>query len=63
MFSGSVAEMYERLMVPLIFDPYAKDLADRLVGMSSGSLLEIAAGTGVVTRALAASRCRVACGE
>jgi SAM-dependent methyltransferase len=37
----------------LIFEPYAVDLAQRLAGMTAGSVLEIAAGTGRVTRALA----------
>lgn len=42
-------------MVPLIFEPYAADLAGRLEGTPLSRVLEIAAGTGVVTRALAAS--------
>ena len=28
-FAGSIPEMYDRLMVPLIFEPYARDLAGR----------------------------------
>jgi ubiquinone/menaquinone biosynthesis C-methylase UbiE len=40
-------------MVPLIFEPYAADLARRAVSLSPSAVLEIAAGTGVVTRALA----------
>ena len=40
-------------MVPLIFEPYAADLANRLASRSLTRVLEIAAGTGVVTRALA----------
>ena len=54
-FAGSVPALYESHMVPLIFEPYAEDLARRLSGMKSGRVLEIAAGTGVVTRRLAAS--------
>ena len=53
-FSGSVPEAYETLLVPLIFEPYATDLAERLNDFTEGTLLEIAAGTGVVTRQLAA---------
>ena len=53
-FSGSIAELYERYLVPLIFEPYALDLANRLADTRSQRVLEIAAGTGVVTRALAA---------
>jgi SAM-dependent methyltransferase len=52
-FSGSISRLYETYLVPLIFEPYAADLAYRLASRSITSLLEIAAGTGVVTRALA----------
>ena len=52
-FSGSIAQVYEKLLVPLIFEPYAADLCDRLASRPLSDLLEIAAGTGVVTRALA----------
>jgi len=54
-FSSSIATLYETYMVPLIFEPYATDLANRLAARCPSSVLEIAAGTGVVTRALAAS--------
>lgn len=53
-FIGSIPELYERLMVPLIFEPYARDLAARAVALAPRSVLEVAAGTGVVTRALIA---------
>src|ERR1051326_3013605 len=52
-FAGSVPENYDRYMVPLIFEPYAADMARRAAALSPGSVLEIAAGSGVVTRALA----------
>jgi ubiquinone/menaquinone biosynthesis C-methylase UbiE len=52
-FAGSIPEIYERYMGPLIFAPYATDLAQRLSDMTAGHLLEVAAGTGIVTRALA----------
>src|SRR4051794_17176868 len=52
-FEGSIPEMYDTLLVPLIFEPYASDIAQRLRGRTLSSVLEIAAGTGVVTRALA----------
>jgi ubiquinone/menaquinone biosynthesis C-methylase UbiE len=51
-FAGSVPENYDRYMVPLIFAPYAADLAQRAASLSPYAVLEIAAGTGVVTRAL-----------
>jgi SAM-dependent methyltransferase len=40
-------------MVPLIFEPYAADLAERLAARAPARVLETAAGTGAVTRALA----------
>lgn len=52
-FAGSIPENYDRYMVPLIFEPFAADLAQRAASLSPGAVLEIAAGTGVVTRALA----------
>lgn len=54
-FLGSIPEIYDRFLVPLIFEPYADDLAERLFKTKSQSVLEIAAGTGVLTRAIAAS--------
>ena len=53
-FSGSVPEIYDSLLVPLIFEPYAGDLAGRVAARRPRRVLEIAAGTGVVTRQLAA---------
>jgi SAM-dependent methyltransferase len=52
-FTGSIPKLYDTYLVPLIFEPYAADLADRLCSRSLSRVLEIAAGTGVVTRALA----------
>lgn len=52
-FAGSVPENYDRYMVPLIFEPYAEDMARRAAALSPSSVLETAAGSGVVTRALA----------
>jgi ubiquinone/menaquinone biosynthesis C-methylase UbiE len=52
-FAGSLPENYDRYMVPLIFEPFAADLARRAASLSPSAVLEIAAGTGVVTRALA----------
>jgi SAM-dependent methyltransferase len=54
-FSGSVAKLYETYLVPLIFEPYAADLARRIAARPVTRVLEIAAGTGVVTRALASA--------
>jgi SAM-dependent methyltransferase len=52
-FAGSVPELYETHLVPLIFQPYADDLKKRVAALNPSRILEIAAGTGVVTRALA----------
>jgi ubiquinone/menaquinone biosynthesis C-methylase UbiE len=52
-FSGSVPENYDRYMVPLIFEPYALDMARRVALLSPSRVLETAAGSGAVTRALA----------
>ena len=51
-FAGSIPEIYERYFVPLIFEPYATDLARRVQEAKPERVLEIAAGTGVVTRAM-----------
>lgn len=52
-FAGSVPENYDRYMVPLIFEAYAEDMARRVAALSPSAVLEVAAGTGAVTRALA----------
>jgi len=53
LFAGSIPELYDTCLVPLIFEPYAEDLAKRAVALEPSRVLETAAGTGVVTRALA----------
>jgi ubiquinone/menaquinone biosynthesis C-methylase UbiE len=53
-FAGTIPELYDRLFVPLIFEFYALDLARRIEEIGPGRILETAAGTGVLTRALAA---------
>jgi SAM-dependent methyltransferase len=52
-FTGSIPKLYDTHLVPLIFEPYAADLVKRLSSRSLSHVLEVAAGTGVVTRALA----------
>ena len=54
-FAGSIPKLYDTHLVPLIFEPYAADLVNRLSSRPLSRVLEIAAGTGVVTRALAAA--------
>jgi len=52
-FAGSIPSLYQSHLVPLIFEPYAEDLAERLQPRSPNRILEVAAGTGVATRAMA----------
>lgn len=52
-FTGSIPDIYDSYLVPLIFEPYARDMARRVAEQAPGSVLETAAGSGVVTRALA----------
>jgi SAM-dependent methyltransferase len=52
-FAGAIPAIYEEYLVPLIFEPYAADLANRVASRPLTRVLEIAAGTGVATRQLA----------
>jgi SAM-dependent methyltransferase len=51
-FVGQIPMLYDDLLGPMLFEPYANDLAARLRDVD-GAVLETAAGTGRVTRALA----------
>ena len=51
-FAGSIPAIYDRYMVPLIFAPYARLVAERAAELRPRRILETAAGTGVVTQAL-----------
>ncbi len=52
-FSGSIPQLYDQYMGPAFMAPYARHLAARLSFLRTGALLETAAGTGIVTEALA----------
>jgi SAM-dependent methyltransferase len=52
-FAGSIPSIYDRCLGPLIFEPYAEDMARRVAEDAPRSVLETAAGTGIVTVALA----------
>jgi len=54
-FRGSIPALYDEHLGPLIFAPYADDLASRLAGLGHDRILETAAGTGLLTRALVTS--------
>jgi ubiquinone/menaquinone biosynthesis C-methylase UbiE len=51
-FAGSIPAVYDRYMVPLMFEPYARLVAKRAAQLGPLRILETAAGTGVVTKAL-----------
>jgi SAM-dependent methyltransferase len=51
-FAGSIPALYERYLTPMLFESYARDLAERAAGLAPRRVLETAAGTGAVTRAL-----------
>ena len=53
LFAGSIPALYDRHLVPLLFAPYAEDLAARAAALRPRRILETAAGTGIVTAALA----------
>ena len=51
-FKHSTPVLYDRYMVPLLFEPWAKLVAERSALLQPDRILETAAGTGVVTRAV-----------
>lgn len=51
-FGGSIPENYDRYLGPSFFEPFANDLVARLDPARSRNVLEIACGTGIVTRRL-----------
>ncbi len=55
-FSGSIPAAYDRYPGPMLFQPCAEDLAARLQVAKSGSVLELACGTGILMRAF--TQCR-----
>jgi ubiquinone/menaquinone biosynthesis C-methylase UbiE len=51
-FAGSIPAIYDKYLGALFFEPYAEDLAARLHVPENGSVLEVACGTGILTRLL-----------
>jgi SAM-dependent methyltransferase len=51
-FTGSIPEYYDRCLGPAWFDAFAADLVQRLAAKPAGNVLEVACGTGLVTRRL-----------
>lgn len=52
-FEGSVPRQYDRCLGPLLFKPYAEEVVRRTSHLFPSRILEIAAGTGILTEALA----------
>jgi SAM-dependent methyltransferase len=52
-FAGSIPAFYDRCLGPMNSAPYAADLAARIRALAPARVLEVAAGTGIVTRAMA----------
>src|SRR4051794_9001441 len=53
-FAGAVPQIYDRDLGPILFRPFAEAVAERL-GDADRAIVETAAGTGIVTRAIAAA--------
>ena len=51
-FKHSTPSLYDRYMGPLLFEPYAKHVAERVALLRPERILETAAGTGIATRAV-----------
>lgn len=51
-FAGSIPGLYDRYLGPLLFKPYANELSGRVAAVEPGWVLEIAAGTGILTEEL-----------
>ena len=51
-FSGPVPATYDRILGPVLFEPYARDVVARLPAGDGLRVLEVACGTGIVTRRL-----------
>ena len=53
-FDGSIPEMYDQHLGPLLFAPFARDLAARIARIRPRRVLEVAAGTGILTQRIRA---------
>jgi ubiquinone/menaquinone biosynthesis C-methylase UbiE len=52
LFQGEIPENYDRFLGPSFFEPFARDIVAHLPQLDVQSVLEIACGTGIVTRRL-----------
>jgi len=53
-FVGSIPEKYDAYLGPFLFEPYAADFVRRMALGEEERLLELACGTGILTRRIAA---------
>lgn len=51
-FEHSTPDLYDRYMGPLLFEPYARVVAERVAALQPKRVLETATGTGILTRAV-----------
>lgn len=51
-FNADIPRLYDRHLGPIVFLPYARDIARRVAGVQPSRVLEVACGTGIVTRQL-----------
>lgn len=51
-FVGDIPHFYDRCLGPVLFQAYAEDLSRRVILRAPRNVLEVAAGTGIVTRVL-----------
>lgn len=51
-YVGAIPAVYDRQLGPILFKPFAVDLAHRLPGYQFGTVLETACGTGILTSQL-----------
>jgi len=48
-FRGSIPKIYDEVLGPVYFEPYAIDTANRVARLNPSNVLETACGTGIVT--------------
>ena len=49
-FLGTIPELYDCHLGPVIFEPYAADLARRVAVDTAAAVLQVACGTGILTQ-------------
>lgn len=54
-WAGSMPDVYDERLGPALFAPFADDLAGRVARLAPARVLELAAGTGIATRAVLAA--------